>query len=218
MNIRKHLKRLFLVSTAIFWTSCSDDSQSSNPVAEPEANNSSVAAQCHEAEKVVKRKFNTDIMNDPVAYATKSAESGAQITIRDSIEEYVLENNLRSESRKISDNAPACLKRMLDTLETPVYLYGAPSPDYIATKFECDDGSSYINEDYLRYQEELEEYEKKYAIFNETYDQIEEKRVAELKNLMDSCINHPEDFPPSNDEYFDYDDEEDSDEENEKEE
>ena len=84
MNIRKHLKRLFLVSTAIFWTSCSDDSQSSNPVAEPEANNSSVAAQCHEAEKVVKRKFNTDIMNDPVAYATKSAESGAQITIRES--------------------------------------------------------------------------------------------------------------------------------------
>jgi hypothetical protein len=206
MNIRKHLKRLFLVSTAIFWTSCSDDSQSSNPVAEPEANNSSVAAQCHEAEKVVKRKFNTDIMNDPVAYATKNAEKGAQLTIRDSIEE------------KISDNAPACLKRMLDTLETPVYLYGTPSPDYIATKFECDDGSSYINEDYLRYQEELEEYEKKYAIFNETYDQIEEKRVAELKNLMDSCINHPEDFPPSNDEYFDYDDEEDSDEENEKEE
>lgn len=206
MNIRKHLKRLFLVSTAIFWTSCSDDSQSSNPVAEPEANNSSVAAQCHEAEKVVKRKFNTDIMNDPVAYATKNAEKGAQLTIRDSIEE------------KISDNAPACLKRMLDTLETPVYLYGTPSPDYIATKFECDDGSSYINEDYLRYQEELEEYEKKYAIFNETYDQIKEKRVAELKNLMDSCINHPEDFPPSNDEYFDYDDEEDSDEENEKEE
>ncbi|MBO7413764.1 MAG: hypothetical protein J6U20_08910 [Fibrobacter sp.] len=213
MNIRKHLKRLFLISTAIFWTSCSDDSQSSNPVAEPEANNSSVAAQCHEAEKVVKRKFNTDIMNDPVAYATKSAEKGAQLTIRDSIEE------------KISDNAPACLKRMLDTLETPVYLYGAPSPDYIATKFECDDGTSYINEDYLRYQEELEEYEKKYAIFNETYDQIEEKRVAELKNLMDSCINHPEDFPPSNDEYVYYDetekdsdDEEDSDEENEKEE
>ena len=132
MNIRKHLKRLFLISTAIFWTSCSDDSQSSNPVAEPEANNSSVAAQCHEAEKVVKQKFNTDIMNDPVAYATKSAEKGAQLTIRDSIEE------------KISDNAPACLKKMLDTLETPVYLYGAPSPDYIATKFECDDGTPYI--------------------------------------------------------------------------
>ena len=60
---------------------------------------------------------------------------------------------------------------------------------------------------HLRYQEELEKYEKKYATFEETYTEsfkrIKEKREAELKDLMDSCINRPEDFP-----LFDEDEEE----------
>ena len=259
MNIRKHLNRILLASTAIFWASCNDDVQSSNPTAAPtssisseavtssptvasessssseavtssptvapESSSSSEVQQqddmhaCHETEKIVKQEFDTDIMNNPEAYATltarKNAERRAQISIRDSAELATV--RIEKELHKAFDDSLdmnndtgvvhlslslKCLHRMLDTLASQVFLYGAP-PNYdsIATKLECDDGTTYIRDEYLRYQEELEKYEKKYATFEETYTEsfkrIKEKREAELKDLMDSCINRPEDFPLS---------------------
>lgn len=248
MNIRKHLNRILLASTAIFWASCNDDAQSSNPTAAPtssisneavasspaaapESSSSSEVQQqddmhaCRETEKIVKQEFDTDIMNNPEAYATltarKNAERRAQISIRDSAELATV--RIEKELLKAFDDSLdmnndtgvvhlslslKCLHRMLDTLASQVFLYGAP-PNYdsIATKLECDDGTTYIRDEYLRYQEELEKYEKKYATFEETYTEsfkrIKEKREAELKDLMDSCINRPEDFP-----LFDEDEEE----------
>ena len=152
MNIRKHLKRILLASTAIFWVSCNDDAQSSRPQTEIP----NELSQCYETEKVAKQKFNTDIMNDPVAYAKESAEKSAQIAIRDSIEQYVAVNALRSESEKNADSAPECLLRMIDTLEVPVFLYGVLyDQDSIATKRECDDGTTYIRDEYLRYEDDV---------------------------------------------------------------
>jgi hypothetical protein len=248
MNIRKHLNRILLASTAIFWASCNDDAQSSNPTAAPtssisseavtssptvasESSSSSEVQQqddmhaCRETEKIVKQEFDTDIMNNPEAYATltarKNAERRAQLSIRDSAE--LATARIEKELLKAFDDSLdmnndtgvvhlslslKCLHRMLDTLASPVFLYGVP-PNYdsIATKLECDDGTTYIRDEYLRYQEELEKYEKKYATFEETYTEsfkrIKEKREAELKDLMDSCINRPEDFP-----LFDEDEEE----------
>ena len=189
MNIRKHLKRILLASTAIFWVSCNDDAQSSRPQTEIP----NELSQCYETEKVAKQKFNTDIMNDPVAYAKESAEKSAQIAIRDSIEQYVAVNALRSESEKNADSAPECLLRMIDTLEVPVFLYGVLyDQDSIATKRECDDGTTYIRDEYLRYEDDVKAYNKKYETYTETYNKIKEKREAELRSQMDSCINQQE--------------------------
>ncbi len=210
MNIRKCLQRLFLASTALFWASCSDDSNSSSPTVAPGTNIpsdsttqnapsdslqrnetdkvdsvSSTSSQCHEAEKIHKRSLSSDLIDDPVKVATRSADRNAQMDIYDEIDGGLIYNYLEP---------PKCLQDMLDTLEAPVFLYGPMAffNDSIATKFVCDDGTTYANEEYLNYQKDLESYEKNLVIFNEAYSQLYEKRLAELQSQLDSCINQPE--------------------------
>ena len=227
MNIHKCLQRLFLVSTALFWASCSDDSNSSSPTVAPETNIpnestetiirndstetivhndsteervpsdslqrnetdkvdsvSNTSPQCHEAEKIQKMSINSDIMDDPVKVATRSADRNAQMDIYDEIDGGLIYNYLEP---------PKCLQDMIDTLETPVFAYGSIAffNDSVATKFVCDDGTTYANEEYLNYQKDLETYEKNRVIFNEAYSQLYEKRLAELQSQLDSCINEP---------------------------
>lgn len=227
MNIHKCLQRLFLVSTALFWASCSDDSNSSSPTVAPETNIpnestetiihndstetivhndsteervpsdslqrnetdkvdsvSNTSPQCHEAEKIQKMSINSDIMDDPVKVATRSADRNAQMDIYDEIDGGLIYNYLEP---------PKCLQDMIDTLETPVFAYGSIAffNDSVATKFVCDDGTTYANEEYLNYQKDLETYEKNRVIFDETYRQLYEKRLAELQSQLDSCINEP---------------------------
>ena len=227
MNIHKCLQRLFLVSTALFWASCSDDSNSSSPTVAPETNIpnestetiihndstetivhndsteervpsdslqrnetdkvdsvSNTSPQCREAEKVQKMSINSDIMDDPVKVATRSADRNAQMDIYDEIDGGLIYNYLEP---------PKCLQDMIDTLETPVFAYGSIAffNDSVATKFVCDDGTTYANEEYLNYQKDLETYEKNRVIFDETYRQLYEKRLAELQSQLDSCINEP---------------------------
>ena len=253
MNIRKHLKRLFLASTALFWASCGDDANSSSPTVIPETNIPSDSAetivpsdslqqngtdkvdsvpsdsttesapsdtlqqnepdkvdsvlsdsipsdsvpsaspQCHEADKIHKEYFNPRIKDNPVTYATDDAESDAQIETYTLIENYLKENNLDISRYELHKQAPECLTYMLDTLEQPYCAYGTPvSFDSVATKFVCDDGTTYVNEEYLNYQKELKQYEENTAIYNETYNKVKEERVVELKKQMDDCISHPE--------------------------
>ena len=227
MNIHKCLQRLFLVSTALFWASCSDDSNSSSHTVAPETNIpnestetiihndstetivhndsteervpsdslqrnetdkvdsvSNTSPQCHEAEKIQKMSINSDIMDDPVKVATRSADRNAQMDIYDEIDGGLIYNYLEP---------PKCLQDMIDTLETPVFAYGSIAffNDSVATKFVCDDGTTYANEEYLNYQKDLETYEKNRVIFDETYRQLYEKRLAELQSQLDSCINEP---------------------------
>ena len=215
MNIRKHLQRLFLASTALFWASCGDDANSSSPTVAPETNipsdsaktivpsdtlqqhetdkvdsipNESPSPQCHEAEKIQKMSLSSDIMDDPVKAATRSADRNAQIKIHDDIEYGGNYNEI------FGVYSPECLQDMIDTLETPVFAYGSIAffNDSVATKFVCDDGTTYANEEYLNYQKDLETYEKNRVIFDETYRQLYEKRLAELQSQLDSCINQPE--------------------------
>jgi hypothetical protein len=210
MNIRKHLQRLFLASTALFWASCGDDANSSSPTVAPGTNIpsdsttqnapsdslqrnetdkvdsvSNTSSQCHEAEKIQKRSLNSDLIDDPVKAATRNADRNAQMDIYDEIDGGLIYNYLEP---------PKCLQDMLDTLEAPVFLYGPMAffNDSIATKFVCDDGTTYANEEYLNYQKDLETYDKKLVIFNEAYSQLYEKRLAELQKQLDSCIDQSE--------------------------
>lgn len=210
MNIRKHLQRLFLASTALFWASCGDDANSSSPTVAPGTNIpsdsttqnapsdslqrnetdkvdsvSNTSSQCHEAEKIQKRSLNSDLIDDPVKAATRNADRNAQMDIYDEIDGGLIYNYLEP---------PKCLQDMLDTLEAPVFLYGPMAffNDSIATKFVCDDGTTYANEEYLNYQKDLESYDKKLVIFNEAYSQLYEKRLAELQKQLDSCIDQSE--------------------------
>lgn len=210
MNIRKCLQRLFLASTALFWASCSDDSNSSSPTVAPGTNIpsdsttqnapsdslqrnetdkvdsvSNTSSQCHEAEKIQKRSLNSDLIDDPVKAATRNADRNAQMDIYDEIDGGLIYNYLEP---------PKCIQDMLDTLEAPVFLYGPMAffNDSIATKFVCDDGTTYANEEYLNYQKDLETYDKKLVIFNEAYSQLYEKRLAELQKQLDSCIDQSE--------------------------
>ena len=210
MNIRKHLQRLFLASTALFWASCGDDANSSSPTVAPGTNIpsdsttqnapsdslqrnetdkvdsvSNTSSQCHEAEKIQKRSLNSDLIDDPVKTATRNADRNAQMDIYDEIDGGLIYNYLEP---------PKCLQDMLDTLEAPVFLYGPMAffNDSIATKFVCDDGTTYANEEYLNYQKDLETYDKKLVIFNEAYSQLYEKRLAELQKQLDSCIDQSE--------------------------
>lgn len=215
MNIRKHLQRLFLASTALFWASCGDDANSSSPTVAPGTNIpsdsttqnapsdslqrnetdkvdsvSNTSSQCHEAEKIQKKSLNSDLIDDPVKVATRNADRNAQMDIYDEIDGGGFIYNYLE--------PPKCLQDMLDTLEAPVFLYGPMAffNDSIATKFVCDDGTTYANEEYLNYQKDLESYEKSYeknlVIFNEAYSQLYEKRLAELQSQLDSCINQSE--------------------------
>ncbi len=210
MNIRKCLQRLFLASTALFWASCGDDANSSSPTVAPGTNIpsdsttqnapsdslqrnetdkvdsvSNTSSQCHEAEKIQKRSLNSDLIDDPVKAATRNADRNAQMDIYDEIDGGLIYNYLEP---------PKCLQDMLDTLEAPVFLYGPMAffNDSIATKFVCDDGTTYANEEYLNYQKDLESYEKNLVIFNEAYSQLYEKRLAELQKQLDSCIDQSE--------------------------
>jgi hypothetical protein len=105
---------------------------------------------------------------------------------------------------------------MADTLEqigAPVY--GAPSlsDGMIIKSVSCPTGTftdtTLLTEEFLRYEEDLKAheeevkaYEEQKAAYTEAYfkhlDEYYNKRSAELKSLLDSCVNHPEDFEPEN--------------------
>ena len=215
MNIRKHLQRLFLASTALFWASCGDDANSSSPTVAPETNipsdsaetivpsdplqqnetdkvdsipNESPSPQCHEADKIPKQYISSNILNDPIKAATEAADRNAQMEIHEDIE-----YNVMAEYDEAFRIPPECLQDMLDTLEALVFAYGTMMPsDSIATKFVCDNGKTYASDDYLNYQKDLEKYQENRAIFNEKYNQLYEKRLAELQKQLDDCISHPE--------------------------
>lgn len=154
---------------------------------------------------------------DPKESAEKNADYSAQVDIHDS----VLQRIFHEDNVFYADIYPRtttfCLFKMADTLEqigAPVY--GAPSlsDGMIIKSVSCPTGTftdtTLLTEEYLSYEEDLKAheeevkaYEKQKAAYTEAYDkhykEYYNKRTAELMSLLDSCVNHPDDFKPAND-------------------
>lgn len=144
---------------------------------------------------------------DPKEDAEKSAERRAQIDIHDSVLERIFHVKYYDEGYNFYPYTTTfCLFKMADTLahRSPP-LYGAPPDGSIAKSVYCPDGTTHFTEEYLSYEEDLKAHEKEVkayeeqkAAYEEAYDKYYEeyrsKRSAELMTLLDSCVNHPDDF------------------------
>ena len=147
---------------------------------------------------------------DPKEDAEKSAERRAQIDIHDSVLERIFHVKYYDEGYETifyPYTTTFCLFKMADTLahRNPP-LYGALSTEGSITKsVYCPDGTTHLTEEYLSYEEDLKAHEKEVkayeeqkAAYEEAYDKYYEeyrsKRSAELMTLLDSCVNHPDDF------------------------
>lgn len=231
MNIRKLFNKVFFISAAFFWASCSDDISNSNPVnlqspdsqgqdiQQPESS-SSVSSSSQEDEQsessssiassssrqrtcsektVFNRIPEEGTSNLTKINAIKNAESSARSLAAGRVMHEVY-SRPNACSDKYPKGTPFCLSKMADSLaefSSATYLYGSPSFDIIIKELVCDDGTTYVTEQYRAYEKLLEEYENKLAIYQENYKQAYDKRVAEYTALLDSCINHPDDFNPT---------------------
>ena len=151
---------------------------------------------------------------DPKEYAEKSAERRAQIDIHDSVLERIFHVKYYDEGYETifyPYTTTFCLFKMADTLahRNPP-LYGALSTEGSITKsVYCPDGTTHLTEEYLSYEEDLKAHEKEVKAYEEQkaayeeaydkyYDKYRSKRSAELMTLLDSCVNHPDDFKLAN--------------------
>ena len=245
MNIRKFLNKIILVSAAIFWAGCSNDSvtkaasDNEDATANPDTpttdsgsstvgNKSSSSSHVKSSSSSSSNYFNCRSIDhiwpidyrdesykkDPKEDAEESAERRAQIDIHDSVLERIFHVKYYDEGYETifyPYTTTFCLFKMADTLahRNPP-LYGALSTEGSITKsVYCPDGTTHFTEEYLSYeedlkahQEEVKAYEEEKAAYTEAYNKYYEKyyskRTAELMSLLDSCVNHPDDFKLSN--------------------
>ena len=244
MNIRKFLNKIILVSAAIFWAGCSNDSvtkaasdnedatanpdtpttdsgsstvgnkSSSSSHVKSSSSSSSNYSNCRPIDPIWPIDYRDEsYKKDPKEDAEKSAERRAQIDIHDSVLERIFHVKYYDEGYETifyPYTTTFCLFKMADTLahRSPP-LYGAPPDGSIAKSVYCPDGTTHFTEEYLSYeedlkahQEEVKAYEEEKAAYTEAYnkyyDKYRSKRSAELMSLLDSCVNHPDDFKLSN--------------------
>lgn len=83
-------------------------------------------------------------------------------------------------------NFPRCLKKMKDSLENFVALYGAP----VAFTVEevCSDGTKQPTEEYKKYQKMMEEWEANKPALDEEINKIIEDRFKELEQQLNQCL------------------------------
>ena len=154
---------------------------------------------------------------DPKEAAEKSADYSAQVDIHDSVMQRIFHEDNVFYTDIYPPTTTFCLFKMADTLEqigAPVY--GAPSlsDGRIIKSVSCPTGTftdtTLLTEEYLSYEEDLKAheeevkaYEKQKAAYKEAFDKYYEeyysKRATELMSQLDSCVNHPDDFKPAND-------------------
>ncbi|MBO4713694.1 MAG: hypothetical protein J5615_07390 [Fibrobacter sp.] len=243
MNIRKFLNKIILVSAAIFWAGCSNDSvtkaasDNEDATANPDTpttdsgsstvgNKSSSSSHVKSSSSSSSNYFNCRSIDhiwpidyrdesykkDPKEDAEKKADYNAQISIHDSVMQRIFHEDNVFYADIYPRTTTFCLFKMADTLEqigAPVY--GTFSTEGSITKsVYCPDGTTHLTDEYLSYEEDLKAheedvkaYEEQKAAYKEAYDKYYEeyysKRAAELMTLLDSCVNHPDDFKPAND-------------------
>ena len=245
MNIRKFLNKIILVSAAIFWAGCSNDSvtkaasdnedatanpdtpttdsgsstvgnkSSSSSHVKSSSSSSSNYSNCRSIDHIWPIDYRDEsYKKDPKEDAEKSAERRAQIDIHDSVLERIFHVKYYDEGYETifyPYTTTFCLFKMADTLahRNPP-LYGALSTEGSITKsVYCPDGTTHLTEEYLSYEEDLKAHEKEVKAYEEQkaayeeaydkyYDKYRSKRSAELMTLLDSCVNHPDDFKLAN--------------------
>lgn len=198
-------------STADSGNSTVGDKSSSSTIIESSSSNSGKKNDC----KPIDYEWPIDYRDetykgDPKEPAENSADKRAQTDIRDSVLQQIFHEDYVYDIDQYPDTTTFCLFKMADTLEQRIApLYGAFPADEVITKtVYCPDGTTHFTEEYLSYEEDLKAhkdevkaYEEQKAAYQEAYDKhFEEyynKRAAELKALLDSCVNHPDDFKPA---------------------
>ena len=182
------------------------------------SSSSSIYSNCHPTEHIWPIDYRDETYKkDPKEAAEKNADYNAQISIHDSVMQRIFHEDNIFYADIYPHTTTFCLFKMADTLEqigAPVY--GAPSlsDGMIIKSVTCPTGTltdtTLLTEEFLRYEEDLKAheeevkaYEEQKAAYKEAYDKYYEeyysKRAAELMTLLDSCVNHPDDFKPAND-------------------
>lgn len=85
-------------------------------------------------------------------------------------------------------NFPQCLKRMRESLERFVALYGAP--ENFPMEWVCSDGTTRPTEEYQKYQKMMEEWEANKPALDEEINKIIEDRFKELEEQLNKCLNN----------------------------
>ena len=85
-------------------------------------------------------------------------------------------------------NFPQCLKRMRESLERFVALYGAPQN--FPMEEVCSDGTTRPTEEYQNYLKMMEEWEANKPALDEEINKIIEDRFKELEEQLNKCLNN----------------------------
>ena len=164
---------------------------------------------CHDSKWIPKENFDMMIVNNPQSYAMQKAPYMAYKKtffpfLKDTVAQLHYE---RTGYGWYPDSMPYCLIEMIDSIYVYEYYQwfndtdDAISTDSIATEIECSDGTVHPKNEYAVYTETLNAYNEQKKLYNQLYDSLYEKSLHDIKALLDSCLNHPEDFPPTDPDY-----------------
>lgn len=164
---------------------------------------------CHDSKWIPKENFDMMIVNNPQSYAMRKAPYMAYKKtffpfLKDTVAQLHYE---RTGYGWYPDSMPYCLIEMIDSIYVYEYYQwfndtdDAISTDSIATEIECSNGTVYPKHEYAVYTEILNAYNEQKKLYNQLYDSLYEKSLHDIKALLDSCLNHPEDFPITDPDY-----------------
>ncbi len=158
---------------------------------------------CHDSKWIPKENFDMMIVNNPQSYAMQKAPYMAyKKSFYFFLEDTVAQLHYESTGYGwYPDSTPFCLIEMIDSIGSYHHIYQwfsdeeNVSHDSIATEIECSNGTVYPKHEYAVYTEILNAYNEQKKLYNQLYDSLYEKSLHDIKALLDSCLNHPEDFP-----------------------
>ena len=164
---------------------------------------------CHDSKWIPKENFDMMIVNNPQSYAMQKAPYMAYRKtffpfLKDTVAQLHYE---RTGYGWYPDSMPYCLIEMIDSIYVYEYYQwfndtdDAISTDSIATEIECSDGTVHPKNEYAVYTETLNAYNEQKKLYNQLYDSLYEKSLHDIKALLDSCLNYPENFPPTDPDY-----------------
>ena len=164
---------------------------------------------CHDSKWIPKENFDMMIVNNPQSYAMQKAPYMAYKKtffpfLKDTVAQLHYE---RTGYGWYPDSMPYCLIEMIDSIYVYEYYQwfndtdDAISTDSIATEIECSDGTVHPKNEYAVYTETLNAYNEQKKLYNQLYDSLYEKSLHDIKALLDSCLNYPENFPPTDPDY-----------------